>query len=142
MIGVQQGVAQSVIFIGELDGGVLENNALFHAIVLGKGTGGDIADNDLQRHDRNLLHQGLPGIQLLDEVGGNALLFQHLHEPVAHLVVDNTLTGNGALLQTVEGGGVVLVFYNQKLRVVGLEYFFCFSFVQLLQFFHNVTVLL
>ena len=57
---------------------MLENNALFHAIVLGKGTGGDIPDNDLQRHNGNLLHQGLAGIQLLDEVGGDALLFQGL----------------------------------------------------------------
>ena len=139
MIGIQQGIAQRVIFIGELDGGMLENNALFHAVVLGKGTGGDISDNDLQRHNGNLLHQSLAGIQLLDKVGGNALLFQHLHQAVAHLIVDNTLTGNGALFQAVECGGIVLVFHDQKLGIVGLEYFLCLSFVQLLQFFHNVT---
>ena len=70
-------------------------------------------------------------------MGGDALLFEHGHEPVAHLIVDHALAGDGALLQAIEGGGVVLVLHDQQFGVVGLEYFLGFSFVQLFQFLHR-----
>ena len=142
MIGVQQGVAQLVILIGELDGGGIKHDALLHAVALGKGTGGNIPNDDLQGNDGDFLHQGFPGAEFLDKVGGNALLFQVLHQAVAHLVVDDTLAGDGALFQTVEGGGIVLVIHDQQLGIVGLKNLFGFSFVQLFQFLHSINMLL
>ncbi len=60
VVAVQQGIAQLVVLIGELDGGRVKDDALLHAVALGEGAGGDVADDNLQRHDRDLLHQGLP----------------------------------------------------------------------------------
>ena len=60
VILVQQRIVQVVVLIGELDGGLVEHNAFLHAVAGGKVTGGDVADDDLQRHDGDLLHQGLP----------------------------------------------------------------------------------
>ena len=37
------------------------------------------------------------------------------------LVVDDALAGDGALLQAVEGGGVVLVGHDDQTRVLGGE---------------------
>ena len=136
MAGIQQGIAQSVIFIREFESGLIEHNALFHAVVLGKGAGGNVADNDLQGHDLHLLDQGLPVAEFLDIVGGDAVLFQHRHEPVAHFVVDDTLADDGALFQSVERGGIILVCHDQKLGVIGGKHLLGFSFVQLLFRFH------
>ena len=136
MIGIEQRIAQLVVFIGELNGGLLEYNAFLHAVVLGEGAGSDVADDDFQGNDGDLLHQGLPLGQLLDKVGGNALLFQIGHQAVAHLVVDDALARNGAFFQPVESGGVVLVIHDQKLGIVGGENLFGLALIQLLQFFH------
>ena len=136
MIGIEQRIAQLVIFIGELNGGLLEHNAFLHAVVLGEGTGSDVADDDFQRNDGDLLHQRLPLGQLLDKVGGNALLFKISHQAVAHLVVDDALACDGALFQPVEGGGVVLVIHDQEFGIVGGENLFGLALIQLLQFFH------
>ena len=119
MILVEERVAQLVVFIGEFNGGLLEHNAFLHAVVLGKGTGGDVADNDLQRHDGDLLYGGLAVVELLHVVGGHALLLQAAHQVVGHAVVDGALAGDGALFQAVEGGGVVLVGDDDNLRVAG-----------------------
>ena len=137
MVGVQQGIAQVVILVGEFDGGLVEDHAFFHAVALGEGTGGDVADDDLQRHDADLLHQGFPLGQLLNEVGGNAAALQLRHQAVAHLVVDDTLAYDGALLQAVEGSGVVLVVHDQQFGIVGSEDLLGLAFVQLLFLFHG-----
>ena len=142
MVGIQQGVAQLVVFVGELDGGGIEHDALFHAVALGEGTGGNVPYNDLQRNNGDLLYQSFPGAELLDKMGGDALLFQVLHQAVAHLVVDDTLAGDGAFLEAVEGGGIVLVIHDQQLGIVGLKNLFGFSFVQLFQFLHSINMLL
>ncbi len=63
-------------------------------------------------------------VELLDKVGWHAPVLQHLHEQVGHAVVDGPLAGDGALLQAVEGGGVILVFHNKARGVVGLENLF------------------
>ena len=119
MVVVEQGVAQVVVLIGQLEGGLVKDDALLHAVPLGEGAGGDVAHNDLQGDDGHLFHQGLPVVQLLDQVGGDALLLQPGHEQIAHLVVDDSLAGDGPLFQAVEGGGVVLIGDDQLLRIVG-----------------------
>ena len=45
--------------------------------------------------------------------------------------VDNTLAQDGALLQAVERGGVILVIHDEQLGIIGFEYFFCFALVDL-----------
>ena len=105
--------------------------------MLGEGAGGDVADDDLQGHNGNLFHDGLPLVDLLDVVGGNALLFQVGHQAVGHLVVDDALALDGAFFQAVEGGGVVLVLHDQLLGIRGGEDLFGLAFVQLLQLLHD-----
>ena len=61
---------------------------------------------------------GLPVAELLHVVGGDAGGLQPAHEVVGHAVVDGALAGDGALLQAVEGGGVVLVGDDDHLGVV------------------------
>ena len=132
MVLVEQGIAQLVVFIGELDGGRVEYDALLHAVPLGEGAGGDVADDDLQGDDGDLLHQGLPVAELLHEVGGDALGLQTAHEVVGHAVVDGALTGDGALFQAVERGGVVLVGHDEQLGIVGAEHLFGLALIDLL----------
>ena len=134
---VQQGVTQFIILVGELNGGLIEHDTLFHAVVLGEGTGGDVADNHFQGHDGNFLHDGLPLVDFLDVVGGNTLLLQVGHQTVGHLIVDDALALDGALLQAVEGGGIVLVLHNQLLGIVGSEDLLGLAFIQLLQLLHG-----
>ena len=43
----RNGIAQRVILIGKLDGGLIEHDALLHAVALGEGTGGNVADDDV-----------------------------------------------------------------------------------------------
>ena len=43
----------------------------YEEMMLGKAPGGDVADDDLQGDDLDLLHHGLPVVQLLHEVGGD-----------------------------------------------------------------------
>lgn len=60
--------------------------------------GGNIADDDFQRNDLNLLDQGIAVVQLLNIMGGDAFFFQLLHQSVGQLVIDNALIADGALL--------------------------------------------
>ena len=132
MIGVEQGVAQVIILIGELNGGLVEHDALLHAVALGEGAGGDIADDDLQRYDGDLLHGSLPVGQLFHIVGGYALCLQPAHEIVGHAVIDGALAGDGTLLEAIEGGGIVLIGDDDHFGVAGGEHFLCLSLVELL----------
>ena len=136
MVSVHQRVAQVVVLVGELDGGIIKDDALFHAKTLGEGTGGDVADDDFQGHDGDLLHGGLPFRQLFDEMGGDALGLQLAHHVVAHAVVDDALAGDAALLDAVECGGVVLVVHDDHIGIVGCEYLLGLAFIDLFQFFH------
>ena len=134
MIAVHEGIAQVVILVGELDGGRVEHDALLHAEALGEGAGGDVADDDLQGDDGHLFHGGLPVAELLHIVGRHALLLQAAHQVVGHAVVDGPLAGDGALLQAVEGGGVVLVGHDHNIGVAGGEDLLGLALVELLQF--------
>ena len=142
MVAVQQGVAQLVILIRELDGRLIEDDSFLHAVTLGKGTGGNITDDNLQRDDGNLLYQRLALIQLRNIVGGNALFFQICHQAVAHLIVDDPLTADGALFQSVERGGIILVLHNVERGIVRCKYLLGLSFVKLLQLLHKNCFLL
>ena len=134
---IEQGVVQLVALVGELNGGGVKDDALLHAVALGEGPGGDVADDDLQRHDGDLFHQGLPLAQLLYEVGGDAGLLQLCHEAVGHLVVDDALAGDGALLGAVEGGGIVLVVHDDQIRVAGGVDLLGLALIELFQFLHG-----
>ena len=136
MAGIQQGIAQRVVLIGVFHSGLVKYDAFLHAVVLGKRTCGDIADNDLQRHNADLLDQSLPVAQLFNIVGRNAVFFQHCHQAVAHFVVDDTLTHNGTLFQAIECRCVILVRHDQKFGIIGCKNLFCLTLVQLLFLFH------
>ena len=138
MVLVQQGVPQVVVFIGELDGGGVEDDALLHAVVLGERPGGEVADNDLQRDDGDLLHHGFPFAQLLHKMGGDPGLLQLCHKAVGHLVVDDAFACDGALFQPVEGGGVILVVHNVQIRVVGFKDLLGLALIELFQLLHGV----
>ena len=137
MVRIQERISQAVIFVGKLHHRMGKDLSLLHAVSLGEGAGGDVADNHLQRYNADLFHQSLSGAQLPDKVGGDTHLFQVLHQAVAHLVVDDSLTFNGALFQAVEGGGIVLIIHNQQLRVLRGIDFFGFTLVKHLFLFHK-----
>ena len=138
MVAVEQGIAQLVILIRKLYGRRVKNDALLHAVALGEGAGGNVADDDLQGNDGDLLHQGFPLAQLLNEVGRHAGLLQLGHKAVAHLVVDDALARDGALFQAVKGRGIVLVIHNKEFGIVGFEYFLCFALIELFQLLHRI----
>ena len=95
-------------------------------------TGGHVADDDLQRHNLDLLDEGVAVIDLLHVVGGDALLLELLHQSVGQLVVDNALVADGALLLAVTGRGIVLVVHHNDFGVIGGKNLLCLAFVQLL----------
>ena len=99
--------------------------------------GGEIADDDLQGHDADPAHQGIPLRELLYEVGGDAGLLHPGHEAVGHLVVDDALAHDGALLQAVQGGGVVLIADNDEFRVIGGVDLLGLALVELFTLFHG-----
>ena len=137
MVIVDEGIVKIIVLVGELDGGLVKHDALLHAVVAGKVAGRDIADDDLQGDNGDLLHRGLTLAELLHKVGGHASLLQLLHEVVGHLVVDGALAGDGALLGAVKGGGVVLVGDDNNIGVLGGIDLLGLALVQLLQFVHN-----
>ena len=63
-------------------------------------------------------------------MGGDPLLLQKLEDMVGHAVVDGSLADDGALFQTVHGSGVILIIYDQDVRIFCCINLFCFSFVQ------------
>ena len=108
-----------------------------NAVALGEGAGGDVADDDLERDDGDLLDEGLAVGELLNEVRRHALLLEQLEHVVGHDVVDDALARDLALLLAVECGRIVLVVYNVQVRVVGCKYFFCLAFVKLFFLLHD-----
>ena len=148
MVSVHQRIAEVVVLVRELDGRLVEHDTFLNAEALGEGTGGNVADDDLERHDGDLLDQILALGELLDEMRRHALLLQQLEHMVAHDVVNDALAGDRALLEAVECGRVVLVVYDDQIRVVGREYLLGLAFVQLFFLFHvqflhfNICVLI
>ena len=122
---------QIVILIREFNGRLGKDDALLHAVPLGKGAGRDVADDDLQGHDADLAYHRLPVIQLLYEVGGHALLLQKLHQIIGHPVVDGALPGNGALFQAVQCGGVVLIGHDHIGGILCGKHLFGLALIEL-----------
>ena len=139
MVLVHHGIAQLVILVAVLDDGALQLGALGQAQTLGQAAGGDVAHDDLQGHDVYLLHQGLPVGDLLDVMGGDAVALQHLHQEIGDAVVDHALAGDGALLQAVEGGGVILVGHQHHIGIIRRENLLGLTFIELLQLLHGNT---
>ena len=52
-------------------------------------------------------------------MSGNTCLLHLGHQAVGHLVVDDALAHDGALLQAVQSGSVVLVVNDDQVGVVG-----------------------
>ena len=109
---------------------------LLHAVPLGEGPGGEIADDDLQGHDGDPLHQRLPLAQFLHEVGGDAGLLQPPHQGIGHLIVDDALARNGTLFQAIEGSGVILVVHDIQLRIIGFVDLLGLALIDLFQLLH------
>ena len=124
-----QRIVQLVVFVGILHRGLVEGHPLREAVALAEAPGGDVADDDLQGHDLHPLHQRLPLTELLHKMGGDPRLFQAAHEAVAHAVVDDALSNDGAFLFSVEGGGVVLVGHDQFLGIVGGVDLLCLALI-------------
>ena len=140
-IGVDQRIAQLVVFIAELDGGLLERRSLRHSQSLGKASCGHIADDDLKRNDLHLLHGRFPVRKLLNIMSRNPFLLQKLVHTVAHLIVDDAFSNDGSLFLSVERCRVVLVIHDQHVGIIRLKYLLCLAFVELFQFFHSIPVL-
>ena len=98
---------------------------------------GNVADDDLQRNNGDLLYQGLALGELLDEMRRHALLLQQLEHMVAHDVVDDALADDGTLLCAVKGGGVVLVGYDDEVGIFGGVNLLGLAFVELFFLFHD-----
>ena len=141
MIAVDHGVAQLVVLVAEFQHGLAQLRALRQAQALGQAPGGDVAHDHFQGNDAHTLDQRLAVGQLLHKMRGHAFLFQELHQVVGHAVVDGALALNGALLQAVEGGGVVLVVHQHEARIVGRKYLLGLAFVKLFHLFHGNCLL-
>ena len=137
MVIVNHRVAEIVVLVAILQHGGLELRALRQAEALGKAARGDVAHDDLQRHDGYLFHHRLAVVKLLYEVGGHAGLFQKLHQIIGHTIVHRALAGDRPLLLAVEGGRVILVRYDAAARIVGRVDLFCLALVKLFPFFHT-----
>ena len=140
MIVVDERVAEVVVLVGELDGGNGKLRALFHAVTLGETARRHVADDDFEGNNLHLFHEGIAVTEFLDEMSGDALLFEHSHHHIAHLVVDDALARDGTLFEPVERGRVVLVRHDDEIGVVGGIHFFGLAFVNLFEFFHNTSV--
>ena len=69
---VDERVMQVIVLVAVLQDGGLEHLALGHAHAQAEVAGGNIADDDFQRNDLNLLDQGIAVVQLLNIMGGDA----------------------------------------------------------------------
>ena len=130
---IGQRIPKGVVFIGKLDGRRVEDRSFRHAVPLGEGAGGDVADDHLQRNDPDTFDQRLPLGQLFHEMGRDTCPFQPLHQTVAHPVVDDAFAADRPLLQTVECRCIVLIVHDQQLRVVCRVHLLGFAFIY--QFF-------
>ena len=118
VIFVEQRVVQIIILIGELNGGLVEHNAFLHTVTGGEVTGGDIADDNFQRNDRDLFYQRFALGELLDKVRRDTGFLHSGHQTVRHLVVDNALACDGAFFQAVQRRCVILVVDDDERGVI------------------------
>ena len=137
MIVVDQRITQRIVFIAVFQYGMFQFSAFFQTQPFGQGSGGDVADDDLQRNDGHFFYHSFPVGDFLYQMGGNPVFLQHFHQMVRHPIVDDTFAFDSTFFQAVKGGGVVFIVHNIQVGVVGFEYFFGLSFIQLFQLFHK-----
>ena len=65
-----------------------------------------------------------------------SLFLQKLENMIGHTVIDSTLSYDRALLFPVESSCIILVIYDNNIRILCCKYLLCFSFVKLFHFFH------
>ena len=70
MILVNHRIAESIVFIAVFQHSVLQLGPFLQAQPFGQGSGGDVADDNLQGNNGNLFNDGLPLVDFLDEMGG------------------------------------------------------------------------
>ena len=97
----------------------------------------EVADDDLQRDDGDLLDERVALAELFNKVGRDAGLFHLGHQTVGHLVVDDALADDGTLLCAVKGGGVVLVGNDDEVGIFGGVNLLGLAFVELFFLFHD-----
>ena len=136
MIGIDQRIAQSIIFIREFQNGAFQLGAFLQSQTLCHGTGRLITDDNLQRNNLDLLDNGLSVTDFLYKIGLDTLTLQQLEHEIGHSVVDNTLTGDGTLFQAIESGSVILILYQTITRLRHCINLLCFSLVQKFCLFH------
>ena len=75
---------------------------------------GDVAHDDLDRHDLDLADQLLAHVEAADEVGRHADMAEQREDMLGDPVVEHALAADRALLLGVEGGRVVLEILDQR----------------------------
>ena len=119
MVIVNHRVAEIVVLVAILQHGGLELRALRQAEALGKAARGDVAHNDLNRHDGHAAHHAVALVELLDQMGLDAVRLQHFEQMVADEVVHHALAHDRALLEAVERGRVIFIMDHREGGIVG-----------------------
>ena len=141
VILVDHRVAEFVGFIIYLQYGFARHAALGQSRALGQRTRDDIAHDDLERNDLYVLYERAAIGKLLYVMSLDPLLFEHLHEVIAHSVIDNALAYDSALFKPVKRGRVVFVVYDEKVGIARGVHLFRLALVQLfLLFDFNVHI--
>ena len=73
-----EGIAELVVLVAHLEERAGEHLALFHAEALTERAGGDVADDDLKRHDLDALDYLVRVVDLLDKMRLYAVIGEHL----------------------------------------------------------------
>ena len=117
-IRIDQGVAQLIILVRELDSRFSELGSFRNAKSLGEAAGSHVTYDYFKGYDLNALYSCLSVAQLLNEVCRNTFFFQNPEYMIGHFVVDNTFSYDGTFLDTVECSSIILVIHNQYIRII------------------------
>jgi len=109
---INQRIAQLVILVAEFHGGLFKGGSLRHTESLGEASCCHIPDNHFKRYDFHFLYGGFSVAQFLDIMSRNPFFLQKLVHTVAHLIIDDAFSYNGALLLPVESGGIIFIIHN------------------------------
>ena len=92
---------------------------------------GDVADDDLDRHDLDLADQLLAHVETADEVRRHADMVEQREEMLGDPVVQHALAVDRALFLGVERGRVILEILDQRARLGTLVQDLGLAFVDL-----------
>ena len=121
MVIVDHRVAEIVVLVAELQNRHAHGGAFLKAEALRETAGCLVADDDFERNDADLAHDGVAVGKLFYKVGLDAVLFKQLEHEVGHTVVDNAFADDGALLEAVERGRVIFIGNDAIIRVLRLR---------------------